>query len=316
MGGVVRPYNEYFIVGYIAKMTVNSTTDPTGKAAAYWSTYFAADGSQPPVGDGTYPYHLNYWGYDLLTDNGNKFMSSFIPQFCYFMTKAFGVSPYYKQVRYSSRFERRAPWHPDSTQAYLLVPAHVPSVPSSLLPTNQPTTDRTAQLLSDWLDADMAFWAKALPDDAEVWGVPGVKGQVWGCGAGMAPSGYSDGFVERIDDSDSELYHVERIDDSDDLVFSAAIMAGFVGVAKATNVTLQQEINGQLQWLYDNDVCAYTKALPTSSGTTETVKVLWRCSVAQPDWRAASADSTNFATMLLGYSENWLPDGYYSTYAS
>jgi len=253
MEGMIRPFNEYGIVAYMAMKTSNSTTDPSGKAKTYWSTYYAAESDQPPPGDGIYPVHLNYGGWELLTDSETKFMSSFIPQFLYYMTKPFGTSKYYMK------------------------------------------------LLSDWMLADMTYWSLAMPDDAKVRGVPGVNGNAWGCGAGLSPSGYS----------------VERIDDSKDLVFSAPIMAGFLGAAKATNTTLQKQINQQLDWLIENNVCAYKTALPAASNTAATVdiSVLWRCSVTQPDWRAASADLIDYATMLLGYAENWLPSGFYTEFA-
>ena len=49
-----------------------------------------------PPGDGTYPTHINYWGYDLLSDNPSRFMSSFIPQFCYYLSRGFQVNEYYR----------------------------------------------------------------------------------------------------------------------------------------------------------------------------------------------------------------------------
>merc|ERR1711936_291300 len=54
--------------------------------------------SGPPLGDGTYPVPKNYWGYDLLTDNPNKFMSSFIPQFNYFLSKGYQNNLFYSSM--------------------------------------------------------------------------------------------------------------------------------------------------------------------------------------------------------------------------
>ena len=48
-----------------------------------------------PQGDGTYPVHKAYYNYQLLTDHSSNFMSSFIPQFCYFMSRAFQENTYY-----------------------------------------------------------------------------------------------------------------------------------------------------------------------------------------------------------------------------
>ena len=65
--GVIRPYNEYFLVAYIA----NLTSDPGSKANQYFETYYGTSGQ--PAGDGSNPVVKNYWGYDLLTDNpGNS----------------------------------------------------------------------------------------------------------------------------------------------------------------------------------------------------------------------------------------------------
>ena len=58
-----RPYNEYFLVAYMANMT----SDPGSKSNLYFETYYSTQG--PPSGDGTNPVWKNYWGYDLLTDN-------------------------------------------------------------------------------------------------------------------------------------------------------------------------------------------------------------------------------------------------------
>lgn len=116
---------------------------------------------------------------------------------------------------------------------------------------------------------------------------------MWGAGAGPSPSGYG----------------VERIDGSPDLVISAAIMAGFL---PAADDSLRSQINEQLSWLYDNNVCAYETHLP--DGTRP--KILWRCSVRLSDWRAPSVDSIDFSTMILGLATNFLPQDFYLTYSA
>ena len=40
-----------------------------------------------PAGDGNYPFHKSYQGYDLLTDQADIFMSSFIPQFNFYLAR-------------------------------------------------------------------------------------------------------------------------------------------------------------------------------------------------------------------------------------
>merc|ERR1719348_1887981 len=90
--GTIRPYNEYYLVAYIA----NLTAEPGSKANQYFETYMSTQG--PPVGDGSYPVHKNYWGYDLLTDNPNIFMSSFIPQFNYFLARGYQQNTFYSSM--------------------------------------------------------------------------------------------------------------------------------------------------------------------------------------------------------------------------
>ena len=48
---------------------------------------------------------------------------------------------------------------------------------------------------------------------------------------------------------------MERIDGSSDLIISGAIMAGFLPFADTDQ--LRQEINGQLETMYNNNICAY-----------------------------------------------------------
>lgn len=240
MSGNIEPYNEYYLVSYLAKLM---DSDPNSKASIYFNTFMGSNG--PPPGYDGHPVHKNYWGYDLLTDNPNTFMSSFIPQFCWFLSRGFHTNEYYSNILYPS-----------------------------------------------WLLADMKFWSLALTPSDEVWGHK-IYGKIWGCGAGDSPSGY----------------HVERIDGSDQLVFSAAIMAGFLGAA---NDTLREQINTQLSWLYENNICAYQKKLP--DGTRP--KILWRCSAKQPNWRANGVDSIDFSTMVLGYATNFVSKSFYATYAA
>lgn len=241
MTGNIRPFNEYYIVAYIAK---SFDPNPKSKAFKYFETYFGTSG--PPIGLGGYPVHKAYKGYDLLTDNKNKFMSSFIPQFCWFQTKGFHTNLYYSQT---------------------LFPA--------------------------WLNADIAYWDNILDEDSEVWGHK-IKGKVFGSGAGP---GHDKG------------YTVNRINGTEEHIFSAAIMAGFLGAA---NVSLKAHINEKLSWLYENEVCTYQKVLPSGLH----VKIPWRCSIKNPTWRADHTDVIDFSTMVLGYAVNFLPDNFYSTYAA
>ena len=64
----------------------------------YWRTFYQAEGSQPPKGAQGYPVSLAYGQFTLLTDNHQRQMSTFIPQFCWFLAKDWSASPYYRQL--------------------------------------------------------------------------------------------------------------------------------------------------------------------------------------------------------------------------
>jgi len=240
--GRILPFNEYFIIAYIAQLAAPS---PGSVASQYYATYMQG----PPTGLGGHPVHKSYWGYELLTDNDATFMSSFIPLFCYFLTKGYNTNAYY------------------------------------------------VQLTRDWMAADQLYWSKALTSDAVSWGHQ-VYGRVWGSGAGPAPSGYN----------------ADKLDDDPDLVYSAHIMAGFLAAAGNASSNTRAQINGQLQWMRSQGVCAYEPTLPDGSTPT----VLWRCSAkaALSDWRATSVDSVDFSTFILGYATNYLPEGFYQKFAA
>ena len=223
-------------MAYLANMT-----SPVGsKANKYFETFMSSSGQ--PAGDGAFPVLKTYKGFDLLTDHVDFFMSSFIPQFNYYLAKGYQNNQYY--------------------------------------------TDMNTR----WLKADKLFWSLKLKESSTIWGTP-VLNRTWGAGAGPCPP--------------PNWYCVDRIAKSDDLVVSAAIMAGFL--PNADTPELKQEINSQLEWMYENDVCAY----PVSP-----YKILWRCSVKKSDWRSPSVDSIDFSTMILGYATNFLPDNFYNDYAA
>lgn len=240
-GGNIHPFNEYYIVAYIAQLM---DPKPHSKASRYFETYMSLSGK--PVGREGYPFHASWDGLDTLTDNPtNHFMSSFIPQFCWFQTKGFHTNHYYEHI------------------------------------------------FRSWMQADMAYWDSILDEDSEVWGHK-IKGRLFGSGAGP---GCEDG------------YTVNRINGTEEPIFSAAIMAGFLGVA---NKKERDHINVQLQWLHDNDICTYEKVLPNG----DRPRVPWRCSIRNTECRVVSADSIDFSTMVLGYSLNFLPEKFYPTYVA
>ena len=225
----------------------NLTSPGGSKANNYFETYMGSEGE--PAGDGNYPVHKSYHGYDLLTDQAGIFMSSFIPQFNFYLARGYQTNQFYRDLN------------------------------------------------TRWLKADKLYWSLALDETSTIWGVP-VLNKTWGAGAGPCPTGYC----------------VERIDRSPELIISAAIMAGFL--PSADTEELREEINGQLEWMYENDVCAYPFNLGNWEEPGPEHKILWRCSVKQPDWRCPSLDSIDFSTMILGYATNFLPADFYQNYAA
>jgi len=69
-------FNEYMIVAWLAK-NVAASNPGYSKSQTYWNTYY----SNPKTASIGRP---NYWGYELLSDKNNAFISNFIPQFTYY----------------------------------------------------------------------------------------------------------------------------------------------------------------------------------------------------------------------------------------
>ena len=67
-------------------------------------------------------------------------------------------------------------------------------------------------------------------------------------------------------------------------------MAGFLDVPD-----LKDEINSDLQFLYDNNV-SYTKKM--ADGTS--INLLWRYSLGTPTWRAGWCTSVDYSTVVIG----------------
>ena len=58
-----RPFNEYFLVSYLANMT----SEAGSKANRYFEKYYSTHGR--PDGDWFHPVVKSHWGYELATDN-------------------------------------------------------------------------------------------------------------------------------------------------------------------------------------------------------------------------------------------------------
>lgn len=71
------PYNEYMLVSWLAKNA--PVSNPRyANAQSFWNTYF----SNPSTS--VLP-KKNYWGSETLSDSSQHWLSSFIPQFCYYL---------------------------------------------------------------------------------------------------------------------------------------------------------------------------------------------------------------------------------------
>ena len=58
---------------------------------------------------------------------------------------------------------------------------------------------------------------------------------------------------------------------------------------------LNREVKYNLDWLYENDVCSYTKNYVDGTAAN----VLWRCSVSDSEWTADRPTSVDFT--FYGY---------------
>eukprot|EP00930_Biecheleria_cincta_P050750 TRINITY_DN3592_c0_g1_i1.p1 TRINITY_DN3592_c0_g1~~TRINITY_DN3592_c0_g1_i1.p1 ORF type:complete len:583 (+),score=91.10 TRINITY_DN3592_c0_g1_i1:48-1796(+) len=254
--GVMRPFSEYYVLAYIATKSdlagETTSSEELEMARHYFEVFLSPHADSAPEGNGDLPVQNNYQGIPLLGNRPDNLLPSFAYQFCNFLTKSFGTSPYFEQ------------------------------------------------LFSDAEKADMEFWSRTVANSSnqgnkfagQIQTQLGKFSEVWGSGAGWTPSGYQ----------------ASSISENPDLVFSAPIMAGFLlANPKYTAVVVEQ-----LRNLYKKDLCTYEKPLPSG----DKAKVLWRCSLKQPNWKAWRAESVDFSTEIFGFAQLYLPDGFYQTYAA
>lgn len=82
-GALTLPFNEYMIVAWLA---MKSEGNMPGIATELWNNWYS-DPSQLPIN--------TYLGIPLLTDGPSRFLSSFVPQFCYYLCQPFRSNPEY-----------------------------------------------------------------------------------------------------------------------------------------------------------------------------------------------------------------------------
>lgn len=147
-------------------------------------------------------------------------------------------------------------------------------------------------MFDNWRLAEQSFFDDSLNASSKIWGVPGARGRIWGSGAGPGPGGYA----------------ADSISHNPFLVASPHVMAGFLD---RSDVATRAAINEQIRWLADHNVCMYKKTLVDNT----TVRLPWRCSVTEPDWRASSADGIDLSTFLFGYGTNFIGYDFFGRYA-
>merc|ERR1712087_425964 len=155
------------------------------------------------------------------------------------------------------------------------------------------------QMMMNWVLAEKAYWSDLDGRYASMftWGVD-VTGKVYGSAAGDCPqSAYCVSSV--------------RNTQSNDDTWSAAIMSGFLGPIPPGS--LRDEIAQEVEWLYEQNVCAYEKSY--QDGTTS--KVLWRCSVnpSYSNWHANRPTGVDFSTMVFGYASLFLRPDFWDLYS-
>ena len=144
-----------------------------------------------------------------------------------------------------------------------------------------------------WAAAERDYWSPSGGANVDwaafdtAWGVSGTAGHAFGCGAGDSPASYM----------------VQSMDGSAYNIFSAANMAPFMAV--------DDQVEADLNWLYDNDV-AYVKSFKDGS----TAKLLWRYSGLWTWWRASTVTSVDYSTMVMGYALKHLPEDFYPMHNS
>jgi hypothetical protein len=97
-GSVIRPFNEYMLVAWLA--TLADQTD-TGPATRLWNRFYASADSLPTS---------DYAGYAVLTDRPGAFLSSFVMQLAYYLCHPFTTSERYRSFLRNAAFADRVWW--------------------------------------------------------------------------------------------------------------------------------------------------------------------------------------------------------------
>jgi hypothetical protein len=97
-GSVIRPFNEYMLVAWLAKLADQTGT---GLGTRLWDRFYASADSLPTS---------SYAGYAVLTDRAGAFLSSFVIQFAYYLCHPFTTSERYRSFMRNADFADRVWW--------------------------------------------------------------------------------------------------------------------------------------------------------------------------------------------------------------
>ena len=156
--------------------------------------------------------------------------------------------------------------------------------------------------MADWLKAEKLYWTSLngrYPNGLTSHG-KNVTGRVYGTAAGQCPrQGYCV----------TSILNTKYNDDT----YSFAVMTGFLG---AVTGNLRKELNDDIQWLWDNDVCMIKKKYPDETGIPDG-KIGWRCSVAKgyENWQSSGATGVDYGTTVMGYGSNFMRQDFFDLYS-
>ena len=99
MDASTTPFNEYYMLAYLAKLHEKSGN----KAKNYFEELFGTSGK--PVGRGDKPHFTNYNGHEMMSDVKDHRITTFTVQFPFFASKGFHDNPWYTGTLYPSWYQ-------------------------------------------------------------------------------------------------------------------------------------------------------------------------------------------------------------------
>ena len=98
MAAQTAPFNEYYILAYLAKMHETEGTT----ASSFFEECFGT--TDKPVGRGDKPFFTKYNGHEMMSDY-NHYITTFTVQFPFFACKAFHDNPWYMNTLYPNWYQ-------------------------------------------------------------------------------------------------------------------------------------------------------------------------------------------------------------------